>query len=127
MLVHILMPLEKVGDVKQSLPMLLVCYILLPCENQKLPDIAWQHCLAFHSGKGLGCQKVTGHKNLFSQNKTAVLHLAQITRIASLKVAFSASFREKHYSKHYTASEEEIIPLYSTPLVKRYLEKLLRA
>lgn len=40
MLVHILMLLEKADNVKQSLPMLLVRYSLLPCENQKLPDVA---------------------------------------------------------------------------------------
>jgi len=68
MLVHILMLLEKVGDIKQSLPLLLVCYILLPRENQKLPDIAQRPCPVFCSTKGLGCHKVTGHENLFPQN-----------------------------------------------------------
>lgn len=125
MLVHSLMLLEKVEDVKQSIPMLLACYILLPCENQRLPNIAQQRCPAFHVRKGLESQKVTGHKNLFAQNKTAVLHLAQTTRITSLKLAVSVSFfREKGYLKHYIASEEDIIPhtphLYSKAICRSY-------
>lgn len=87
MLVHILMLLEKADDVRQSLPVLLICYSLLPCENQKLPDIAKQHFLELHSQKGLECQHVTGHENLFTQDNTALLHLAQITRVTSLKPA----------------------------------------
>lgn len=72
MFVCILRLLETAGDVKQSHPMLGVCYILLPCENQKQPEVAQQHCLTFHSRKGLRCQKVTRHENLFTHNKTSV-------------------------------------------------------
>lgn len=66
MFVCILRLLERAGDVKQSCPMLLICYILLPYENQKLPEIAQQPCLTFHSRKGFRCQKVTRHENLFT-------------------------------------------------------------
>lgn len=72
MFVGILRLLETAGDVKQSHRMLLVCYIFLPCENQKLLEVAQQHCLTFHSRKGLRCQKVTRHENLFTHNKTSV-------------------------------------------------------
>lgn len=119
------MLLEKVGDVTTS-----ALGMLKPRPMWK-SETAWYSITMLSSvsyWKGLMCQQEKRHENLFPNSKSAVLHMVEITRITSLILTFSASvFREKSYSKQYTALEEVIIPSHSTPFFKSYQQKLLRA